>query len=202
TTCVVAVQGRIHQDTLSDSGGVDALAHLGDHTADVAALHAWKVEGAPPTGLSMWITGQAVGSLACPDVGVVHCCGQHSYQYFTGLGYRSGPIVVRPQHFWPTVPCEHNSFHLSHGHHRGIFAHCRFGTSGVGVLSLYEPGLWVFVLGVLVVLLRSVHARTATADSGRSAGDTGGARRPERTHLRQGSAPRGRGALGRARKSP
>ncbi|NYH50414.1 hypothetical protein HNR06_000003 [Nocardiopsis arvandica] len=82
---VVAVQGRVHQNKLAHPIGVDARADLGDHTADVTTQHARKTDGSTPTGPCVGITGQAVGPLSRPDVGVVHRRCQNPDQRLAGV---------------------------------------------------------------------------------------------------------------------
>jgi hypothetical protein len=51
---------------------VDPLADLPDHAGDVAALDPRERYGTPPPGEGVGTTGEAVGALPGPEVGVVH----------------------------------------------------------------------------------------------------------------------------------
>jgi len=62
-TRLVAIQRRIHQYSLAHLIGIDASAHGGDHSRDVAALNPRKRDGPTPARPCVRVAGEALTSI-------------------------------------------------------------------------------------------------------------------------------------------
>src|SRR5680860_278052 len=111
------VESGVDHHTAAHELAAHALSYLDDNAGDISTLDARKIKRTSPACLRRGIFRQPIGSLACPNVGVIDGSRSYFHQHLLGLRPRAGSIVVQFQYCRSTklgqYGCRHHVIHRS-----------------------------------------------------------------------------------------